>query len=102
MAHVFNTAILCDPRFHDMVPPEQRLPEARTLVEQMGWFVVHAPRQTGKSTILRTLARALTSTAPQPPTSRCRSVLTRGEHYRPPPPCRRAKVYERNRARLST
>ncbi len=61
MARTFNTTGPCDPRFHYMVPPEQRLPEARTLVEQMGYFVVHAPRQTGKTTILRTLARALTA-----------------------------------------
>ncbi|MCB9540634.1 MAG: ATP-binding protein [Myxococcales bacterium] len=61
MARTFNTTGPCDPRFHYMVPPEQRLPEARQLAEQMGYFVVHAPRQTGKTTILRTLARALTA-----------------------------------------
>jgi hypothetical protein len=44
-----------------MVPPERRLPQARRLVEQRGYFTVHAPRQTGKTTTLRALARMLTS-----------------------------------------
>ena len=43
-----------------MVPPEPRLPEGRGLIEQGAYFVVHAPRQTGKTTTLRALARALT------------------------------------------
>jgi hypothetical protein len=44
-----------------MLPPEPRLPEARTLIEQRRFFVVHAPRQTGKTTTLATLARDLTA-----------------------------------------
>jgi hypothetical protein len=43
-----------------MVPAETRLPDARRLIEEGGYFVVHAPRQTGKTTTLRTLARSLT------------------------------------------
>jgi hypothetical protein len=42
-----------------MVPPEPRLPEARGLVARGDFFVVHAPRQTGKTTTLRALANAL-------------------------------------------
>ncbi len=61
MARVFNTAGPCDPRFHYIIPPEQRTPEARRLIEEMGYFVVHAPRQTGKTTLLRSLARTLTA-----------------------------------------
>ncbi len=61
MKRVFNTAGPCDPRFHYMIPPEQRAPEARRLVEEMGYFAVHAPRQTGKTTLLRSLARSLTA-----------------------------------------
>ncbi|MBI5485899.1 MAG: ATP-binding protein [Deltaproteobacteria bacterium] len=57
----FNTAGPCIEEMHYMVPPEPRLPEARTLVEQNGYFVVHAPRQTGKTTTLRALARRLTA-----------------------------------------
>jgi len=44
-----------------MIPAERRLPEAPGLVEQMGYFVVHAPRQTGKTTALLALARDLTA-----------------------------------------
>jgi hypothetical protein len=57
----FNTAGPCNPQYHYMLPAEERLPEARPLVAQMGYFVVHAPRQTGKTTILRALAKALTA-----------------------------------------
>ncbi|WP_437718093.1 ATP-binding protein [Sorangium sp. So ce448] len=44
-----------------MIPAESRLPEAPRLVEQMGYFVVHAPRQTGKTTALRAVAERLTA-----------------------------------------
>jgi hypothetical protein len=44
-----------------MVPPEPRLPEARELIDQQGYFVLHAPRQTGKTTTLRALAKTLTA-----------------------------------------
>lgn len=44
-----------------MIPAERRLPEAPGLIEQMGYFVVHAPRQTGKTTALRALAERLTA-----------------------------------------
>ncbi|MBI5481045.1 MAG: ATP-binding protein [Deltaproteobacteria bacterium] len=55
----FNTAGPCDAIRHYLVPPEPRLPEARGLVAQGAYFVVHAPRQTGKTTTLWALARAL-------------------------------------------
>jgi hypothetical protein len=57
----FNTAGPCDPRFHYMLPAAERLPEAPRLVAQGAYFVVHAPRQTGKTTTLRALAQALTA-----------------------------------------
>ena len=44
-----------------MVPPEPRLPNARALIERGLYFVVHAPRQTGKTTALKALARHLTA-----------------------------------------
>ena len=44
-----------------MVPAEERLPEVPGLVERMGYFVVHAPRQTGKTTTLQALARSLSA-----------------------------------------
>jgi hypothetical protein len=46
---------------HYMLPPEPRLPGALGLVEQGRYFVVHAPRQTGKTTTLNALARELTA-----------------------------------------
>lgn len=42
-----------------MLPPEPRLPGARELIEQGRYFVVHAPRQTGKTTTLAAFARDL-------------------------------------------
>lgn len=44
-----------------MLPPEPRLPEARELIQRRQYFVVHAPRQTGKTTTLVALARTLTA-----------------------------------------
>ena len=58
---MFNTAGPCIEGMHYMLPPLDRIPEARGLVEQGAYFVVHAPRQTGKTTSLRALARALTA-----------------------------------------
>ena len=57
----FNTAGPCVPARHYMLAPEPRLPVARPLVERGMYFVVHAPRQTGKTTILRALAHQLTA-----------------------------------------
>jgi DNA polymerase III delta prime subunit len=37
------------------------LPEAPRLIEQKGYFVIHAPRQTGKTTAMLELARELTA-----------------------------------------
>ncbi len=44
-----------------MLPAEPRLPGARERVERSQYFVVHAPRQTGKTTSLMALARDLTA-----------------------------------------
>jgi hypothetical protein len=60
MPRRFNTTGPCRPDWHYMIPAERRLPEAQGLVEQAGYFVVHAPRQTGKTTALRALAEHLT------------------------------------------
>ena len=43
------------------MPPEPRLPDAWKFVSQGQYFVVHAPRQTGKTTCLLALSRALTA-----------------------------------------
>jgi hypothetical protein len=63
MPRHFNTAGPCDPADHYMLPPERRLPEVRGLVDQKGYFVVHAPRQVGKTTALLALAKTLTAEA---------------------------------------
>jgi len=55
----FNTAGPCDPLEHYMLPPERRLPIVRQLIEERGYFTVHAPRQVGKTTLFRSLARSL-------------------------------------------
>jgi hypothetical protein len=44
-----------------MLPPEPRLPDARRLIDEGKYFVVHAPRQTGKTTTLSALAEQLTA-----------------------------------------
>lgn len=44
-----------------MLPPERRLPQLDQLIERELFFVVHAPRQSGKTTALRTLAHRLTA-----------------------------------------
>src|SRR3954468_25001798 len=61
MKRRFNTAGPCIAAMHYMIPAERRLPEAPGLVDQLGYFVVHAPRQTGKTTALIALAHDLTA-----------------------------------------
>ena len=51
----FNIAGPCIPGRHYMLPALDRLPEVRRLVEDEDYFVVHAPRQTGKTTALNAL-----------------------------------------------
>ena len=60
MGRVFNTAGPCLADRHYLLPAERRLPQVRDLVEDGYYFVIHAPRQTGKTTLLRTLSAALT------------------------------------------
>jgi hypothetical protein len=59
MPRFFNTTGPCDPRMHYMVPPGRRLPDVRTLVEREQYFVLHAPRQVGKTTAMRAFAAEL-------------------------------------------
>lgn len=44
-----------------MLPPERRLGAVRPLIDLSAFFVVHAPRQSGKTTSFASLARTLTS-----------------------------------------
>ena len=59
MEKFFNTAGPCYPAEHYMLPALDRLPEIRQLVAQRRYFVIHAPRQTGKTTALKALAREI-------------------------------------------
>ena len=64
----FNTTGPIDPKDHYHVPPLSRLDldEVLMLIEQKRYFVLHAPRQTGKTTALGALME----------------VLNAGGHYR--------------------
>jgi type II secretory pathway predicted ATPase ExeA len=60
MTRAFNTAGPCKPELHYMLPPERRIPEVRALIDRAEYFVVHAPRQVGKTTALLSLGSQLT------------------------------------------
>ena len=55
----FNTTGPCFPDEHYMLPALDRLPGIRELVADGNYFVVHAPRQTGKTTALKALVREI-------------------------------------------
>ncbi len=55
----FNTAGPCRPEDHYMLPASTRLPELRRLIDQKAYFVIHAPRQVGKTTMMLQLAGEL-------------------------------------------
>jgi len=57
----FNTAGPCQADIHYMLPSTDRLPEIVNLIAQRNYFVIHAPRQVGKTTAMLTLAQELTS-----------------------------------------
>lgn len=57
----FTTDGPCDAAFHEVLPAAPRLAEARSLIDQGAYFVLHAPGRTGKTTSLRALAAEITS-----------------------------------------
>ena len=59
MEKYFNIAGPCIPSEHYMLPALDRLPEIRRLVARRQYFVIHAPRQTGKTTAIQALAREI-------------------------------------------
>ncbi|MCC6627934.1 MAG: ATP-binding protein [Chloroflexi bacterium] len=61
MPRRFNTAGPCNPADHYMLPATARLPEVTRLVDDKSYFVLHAPRQTGKTTTMLALGRELTA-----------------------------------------
>lgn len=78
----FNTAGPCVPTRHYMVPAQERLPRARRYIEQGQYFVVHAPRQTGKTTVLAAMALELTASGRYAALHfSCESAEVAGEDY---------------------
>ena len=61
MPRRFNVAGPCKPEIHYMLPAAERVPLALQLVAEQNYFVIHAPRQSGKTTAMRSLAWELTA-----------------------------------------
>jgi hypothetical protein len=61
MPRCFNTAGPCQDDIHYMLPPTRRLPTLERLIGQRSYFVLHAPRQVGKTTAMIALAQQLTA-----------------------------------------
>ena len=61
MARWFNTAGPCNPDDHYMLPATARLPQVMQLIDRKNYSALHAPRQTGKTTAVLTLAQELTA-----------------------------------------
>jgi len=61
MPRFFNTAGPCRPEIHYTLPSAHRLPLVRSLVAGQNYFVLHAPRQVGKTTTLTNIAAELTA-----------------------------------------
>jgi type II secretory pathway predicted ATPase ExeA len=59
MPRFFNTTGPCDPNDHYLLPPERRLTQLTQLIAEKRYFVLHAPRQTGKTTAMRSLTARL-------------------------------------------
>ncbi len=61
MSRWFNIAGPCRPAHHYTLPVTRRLPRVRRLIDHQAYFVLHAPRQVGKTTALDALAHELTA-----------------------------------------
>jgi DNA polymerase III delta prime subunit len=60
MGRFFNTTGFCNPEKHYMVEPLRGLVrQIYTLIEKEQYFLIHAPRQTGKTTLLHALAHRI-------------------------------------------
>ena len=55
----FNVAGPCQPDIHYMVDPLPRLTGVKELIDRREYFILHAPRQTGKTTYLYALMHEL-------------------------------------------
>ncbi|MCO6491494.1 MAG: hypothetical protein J5I98_23970 [Phaeodactylibacter sp.] len=59
MQKYFNIAGPCNPDKHYMVPILDRNKEILPLIGQEQYFVIHAARQSGKTTLIKTLVNQL-------------------------------------------
>jgi hypothetical protein len=60
MKRFFNTTGFCNPADHYMVEPLRgMLKSVYALIEKEQYFIMHAPRQTGKTTLLHALAHRI-------------------------------------------
>ncbi|KJJ84434.1 ATPase domain protein, prokaryote domain protein, partial [Candidatus Omnitrophus magneticus] len=55
----FNTTGFCDPEIHYMIDPLRNQSIIFDMIEKRQYFTIHAPRQTGKTTLLHELAHRL-------------------------------------------
>ncbi|QNP28307.1 ATP-binding protein [Cylindrospermopsis curvispora] len=60
MPKQFNTAGPCKANIHYMISPTGRLPQLKALIDGRNYFIIHAPRQVGKTTAMIALAQELT------------------------------------------
>jgi ATPase family associated with various cellular activities (AAA) len=60
MPRWFNTAGPCQEDIHYTLSPTLRVPGLERLIAQRNYFVIHAPRQIGKTTAMLALAKQLT------------------------------------------
>jgi len=64
MKRYFNTTGYCQPYWHYMIEPLRGIEnEIKALIENRQYFLIHAPRQSGKTTLLHSLARRITHTS---------------------------------------
>ncbi len=78
MARFFNTAGPCRPDKHYMLPAGRRLGQVHALIDAEAYFVIHAPRQSGKTTLLKDLATSLNAGG------RCASLVVSLESFTEP------------------
>lgn len=61
MERYFNTTGPCREEWHYMLPATARVEALKALIDQRLYFVIHAPRQVGKTTSMIGLAKELTA-----------------------------------------
>jgi len=62
MKRYFNTTGFCRPEKHYMINPlRNKVANIYQLIDNEQYFILHAPRQTGKTTLLHSLAHQLNS-----------------------------------------